>query len=100
MVNPSSNVSYLFQGRFFKCAESKGQIVDKQSGEVTEYYTVMLTNGIKTFHVTCGITSDLVVKCDLFKPYQMFIDVVESRGVQKLKVVAVEGFESSKPDKH
>lgn len=97
MVN--SNVSYLFRGKFFKCAENKGQIVNKQTGEVTEYYTVMLTNGVKTFHVTCGVEADLITKCELFEPYHMFVDIVDNKGVQKLKVVAIQPLDGKPPVK-
>lgn len=87
MVNNSNEqISCLFKGRFFKVAESKETMLDKKTGEVNYYYSMVLSNGVRTFGCTCGENSDLV-KVDLFKPCMMYIDVVEKNGIQKLKVV-------------
>lgn len=85
----NANVSYLFSGRFSKVAESKETITDKKTGDVTNYYSVCLSNGVKTFNCTCGVNAD-VVRAELFKPYTMYIDVVEKNGISKLKVVAID----------
>ena len=70
-------------------AESKETMLDKKTGEVNYYYSIVLSNGVKTFGCTCGEKSDLL-KIGLFSPAMMYIDVVEKNGIQKLKVVKVD----------
>ena len=88
---------YYFFLRFFKVAESKETMLDKKTGEVNYYYSIVLSNGVKTFGCTCGENSDLV-KIGLFIPAMMYIDVVEKSGVQKLKVVKVDIPDAKKED--
>ena len=87
--NSNDQIKSLFKGRFFKVAESKETMLDKKTGEVNYYYSIVLSNGVKTFGCTCGEKSDLL-KIGLFIPAMMYIDVVEKNGIQKLKVVKVD----------
>ena len=87
--NSNDQINSLFKGCFFKVAESKETMLDKKTGEVNYYYSIVLSNGVKTFGCTCGENSDLV-KISLFIPAMMYIDVVEKNGIQKLKVVKVD----------
>ena len=87
--NSNDRINSLFEGRFFKVAESKETMLDKKTGEVNYYYSIVLSNGVKTFGCTCGENSDLV-KIGLFIPAIMYIEVVEKNGIQKLKVVKVD----------
>lgn len=89
MLNSNDQINSLFKGRFFKVAESKETMLDKKTGEVNYYYSIVLSNGVKTFGCTCGEKSDLL-KIGLFIPAMMYIDVVEKNGIQKLKVVKVD----------
>lgn len=95
--NSNDQITSLFKGRFFKVAESKETMLDKKTGEVNYYYSIVLSNGVKTFGCTCGENSDLV-KIGLFIPAMMYIDVVEKNGVQKLKVVKVDIPDGKKED--
>ncbi len=95
--NSNDQINSLFKGRFFKVAESKETMLDKKTGEVNYYYSIVLSNGVKTFGCTCGENSDLV-KIGLFIPAMMYIDVVEKNGVQKLKVVKVDIPDGKKED--
>mgnify|MGYP002745356170 CR=1 FL=1 len=76
-------------------SSSRLLVLDKKTGEVNYYYSIVLSNGVKTFGCTCGENSDLV-KIGLFIPAMMYIDVVEKNGVQKLKVVKVDLPEQNK----
>lgn len=87
--NSNDQINSLFKGHFFKVAESKETMLDKKTGEVNYYYSIVLSNGVKIFGCTCGEKSDLL-KIGLFIPAMMYIDVVEKNGIQKLKVVKVD----------
>ena len=55
MLNSNDQINSLFKGRFFKVAESKETMLDKKTGEVNYYYSIVLSNGVKTFGCTCTL---------------------------------------------
>ena len=81
-------VSYVFQGNFTKVAQSTESIKNSDGSE-TLYNSIILSNGVKVFNVTAGISAG-VSNIPIGETFKMYFDVIEKNGRQKLKVVEVE----------
>lgn len=75
-------MSVLFQGKFCKVSQEEKIIRDKDGKEDGKYLVVSLSNGEKTFEVTCGASSELA-KVPVFNNCSVDFDVID----KKLKVV-------------
>lgn len=79
-------MSVLFQGKFCKVSQEEKIILNKDGKEDGRYLVVSLSNGEKTFEVTCGTNSDLA-KIPVFNNCNVNFDVID----KKLKVVGATG---------
>lgn len=83
------NMSYLFSLDLFKVAQEEKVITNKDGKEEGKYYVIALSNGQKSFEVTCGERNNLV-KIDPLEKCRVAFDIVD----KKLK--AVDAFSISK----
>lgn len=76
------NMSYLFSLDLFKVAQEEKVITNNDGKEEGKYYVIALSNGQKSFEVTCGEKNNLV-KIDPFEKCRVAFDIVD----KKLKAV-------------
>lgn len=65
-----------------KVAQEEKVIVDKEGNEQGKYYIIGLSNGAKSFEVTCGERNNLL-KVPVFSKVRVHFDIVD----KKLKAV-------------
>ena len=53
-------MAFLFSLDLMKIAQEEKVIVDKEGNERGKYYVIGLTNGAKSFEVTCGERNNLL----------------------------------------
>lgn len=76
------NMSYLFSLDLIKVAQEEKVITNKDGKEEGKYYVISLSNGQKSFEVTCG-EKNYLVKIDLLDKCRVAFDIVD----KKLKAV-------------
>ena len=75
-------MSFLFSLDLMKIAQEEKVIVDKEGNEQGKYYVIGLSNGSKSFEVTCGEKNNLL-KVPVFSKARVHFDIVD----KKLKAV-------------
>lgn len=75
-------MAFLFSLDLMKIAQEEKVIVDKKGNEQGKYYVIGLTNGAKSFDVTCGERNNLL-KVPLFSKVRVHFDIVD----KKLKAI-------------
>lgn len=75
-------MAFLFSLDLMKIAQAEKVIVDKEGNEQGKYYVIGLTNGAKSFEVTCGERNNLL-KVPVFSKVRVHFDIVD----KKLKVI-------------
>ena len=85
------NMSYLFSLDLFKVAQEEKVITNKDGKEEGKYYVIALSNGQKSFEITCGEKNNLV-KIEPFEKCLVAFDIVDK------KIKAVDAVRISKSD--
>lgn len=97
MAERTEKKGMLF-GRFVKVSQEARTIQAKREGEKDSvYYIVYLTDGVKTFDITCGEKNDILIA-----PAMQWLDIgfdIESRKVKVVSVTAVDSGGSATPGK-
>lgn len=75
-------MAFLFSLDLMKVAQEEKIIVDKEGNEQGKYYIIGLSNGAKSFEVTCGERNNLL-KVPVFSKVRVHFDIVD----KKLKAV-------------
>lgn len=75
-------MAFLFSLDLMKVAQEEKVIVDKEGNEHGKYYIIGLSNGAKSFEVTCGEKNNLL-KVPVFSKVRVHFDIVD----KKLKAV-------------
>ena len=75
-------MAFLFSLDLMKVAQEEKVIVDKEGNEQGKYYIIGLSNGAKSFEVTCGERNNLL-KVPVFSKVRVHFDIVD----KKLKAV-------------
>ena len=75
-------MAYLFDLDLFKTSQEERIIKGKNGEADSKYYVVGLSNGFKSFDVTCGEKNNLVT-IGVFKACKVYFDIVD----KKLKAV-------------
>lgn len=75
-------MAFLFSLDLMKIAQEEKLIVDKEGNEQGKYYVIGLSNGAKSFEVTCGEKNNLL-KVPVFSKVRVHFDIVD----KKLKAI-------------
>lgn len=78
-------MAFLFSLDLMKIAQEEKVIVDKEGNEQGKYYVIGLSNGAKSFEVTCGEKNNLL-KVPVFSKARVHFDIVD----KKLKAIDVD----------
>lgn len=87
-------MSYLFNLDLFKVAQEEKIITNKDGKEEGKYYVVSLSNGQKSFEVTCGEKNNLV-KISTFEKCRVAFDIVDKR-LKAVDAISLAGKAGSK----
>ena len=75
-------MAFLFNLDLIKVSQEERVIINKEGKEDGKYYVVGLSNGQKSFEVTCGEKNNLL-KVPVFSGARVYFDIVD----KKLKAV-------------
>ena len=67
-------MAFLFSLDLMKIAQEEKVIVDKEGNERGKYYVIGLSNGAKSFEVTCGEKNNLL-KVPVFSKVRVHFDM-------------------------